>query len=402
MRLYRIDLHPQRVKEIFKNIGVDKRAWHLMYPKSQVYTFLVKGVPAFIGNILKQEMLSLGADAAVPRQALMEPFKKIDLLLIGTLKHYEYLFKKLKDQPLILVRELVSSLKENIDLSPLRLWKAGRYTLDLKKPIMMGILNLTPDSFSGDGLLKEAGGSAKKIVSIALKRTEYLIRAGCKIIDIGAESTRPGAKSVSGKEELKRLMGVLKGILKRFNIPVSVDTYKPSVAKAVLDEGASIINDIKGLRDKKMLQVLSKSNAGAVIMHMKGTPRTMQKNPYYQDLIPDIIDFLRKRIKDAQDNGIKRERLVVDPGIGFGKTPQDNYKILRYIEEFQVLKRPVLLGVSRKSFLGYILKNEVSQRLIGTVASCCWAVSKGVKILRVHDPKEISQALKIMQAINDA
>lgn len=259
----------------------------------------------------------------------------------------------------------------------------------------MGVINMTPDSFSGDGLYKNKR-SLNRIVDFAKK----MIEDGADIIDVGGESTRPGAKPVDIKEELSRTIPLIKKLTKAINIPISIDTYKPEVARQALDNGVCILNDITGLRlGEKMAKLVKKYGSGIILMHMRGSPKTMQKNPRYKSLINDIIYCLKNSIDFAKSSGIERKKIIIDPGIGFGKTVNDNLKIINNLDKFKVLKQPILIGVSRKSFIGKILDVGVKNRLIGSIAAECVSMLKGVNIVRVHDVKETKQAISICGAI---
>jgi dihydropteroate synthase len=232
-----------------------------------------------------------------------------------------------------------------------------------------------------------------------LEYAQGLIQDGADIIDVGAESTRPGAPAVPLKEELLRAIPAIRALAKKIKAPISIDTYKPEVARAALDNGAAMINDITGLKDSRMLKVALKYKAAVVIMHMQGRPRTMQRNPQYKSLIGEIIYFLEERIRRARDAGIGEEKIIIDPGIGFGKTCDHNLEILRYLRDFKVLGRPILVGTSRKSFIGHILKAEPQQRVAGTLASCLAAAKHGAKVFRVHDVRQVKEGLKVFQRI---
>jgi len=256
----------------------------------------------------------------------------------------------------------------------------------------MGVLNLTPDSFSGDGFYGDIGA--------AVDRANRLQEDGADVIDIGAESSRPGAKAVSVKKELGRMLPVLKKLRRKVKIPISVDTYKFEVAQKALDAGASIINDITGLNYAPAIARLAAGyNAGLVLMHMKGNPRTMQKNPCYKNLIPEIIKYLKNSMRVAYETGVKAQQIVVDPGIGFGKTLRHNLEILRNLAAFKIFGRPLLVGPSRKSFIGGILGLPVTERLEGTLASLVVCAVNGANILRVHDVKAAKRALEVTEAI---
>lgn len=383
-----------------RDIKVDEYGIKIMSPKADFFLIKIDSVPSISANILKQEMLSLGGDVAISRQSITGRGKATACLLIGNKIQLKRLIGKLRMQPFRLdeVGRQLNTVITNYQKDRF-LVKCGKHSLNIKdKTLIMGIINVTVDSFSGDGILSktESNNNIRKIV---LNKAQQMIKEGADILDIGAESTRPGSKPIDKKEEIKRLSLCLKVLMKEFKVPISVDTYKPEVAKVVLDLGASIINDITGLRNIKMKKLLSRYSAGVIIMHMKGTPRTMQRNPRYESLIDEIIHFLSQAINSAVDCGISLDRIIVDPGIGFGKTLGHNLQILRNLKEFKVLGRPILLGLSRKSFIGKILNVEPQQRIVGTAAAVAMSIRDGANILRVHDVKQIRETVKICNAI---
>lgn len=388
-----------QIKTLMRGIGVDLRGIEIMAPKAEIRLVRVNRLGIFAANILKQEALSLGADTAVSKDALTGRVKYTDCLVIGNLAQYKFLCQKLKRQPygLRLVAYEIERALAHYQRDGFIL-KLGRHALILNTHThIMGVMNLTPDSFSGDGLYKGPGesGQEKDMVDYAQKLEED----GADIIDIGAESTRPGAKAVTLKEELRRLIPAIKKIRKKVKAPISVDTYKAEVARQALDNGASIINDVTALNgDRKMAGVISRHKAGVVLMHMKGRPRTMQKNPCYEDLLQEIIDYLHTAINKALDAGIDFERIIVDPGIGFGKSAWHNLKIINSLEQLKALGRPILIGTSRKSFLGKIAGGDCTERLAATISSNCLAAMRGAKIVRIHDVKEAKQALTVLDA----
>ena len=265
--------------------------------------------------------------------------------------------------------------------------------IDLEKKVaVMGVLNLTPDSFYDGGRYR----TEKEI----LKRVEQMIEEGADIIDIGGESTRPGSDRVSVEEELRRTIPYLRKIRDLFDIPLSIDTYKAKVAKEAIEAGAEMVNDISGLRfDPEMAEVISSKNASVVLMHIKGTPKNMQDNPFYESLMDEIISYLRKSLEIALKAGIDFDRIVIDPGIGFGKTVEHNLFILKNLEELRILRRPILIGVSRKSFIGKVLNLSVEERLFGSLASTSVAVMNGARIVRCHDVRETRQVIDLVDAI---
>lgn len=251
--------------------------------------------------------------------------------------------------------------------------------------LIMGILNVTPDSFSDGGRFLSPDA--------AVERALAMEKEGADIIDVGGESSRPGAEPVPVEEELRRVLPVLERLRGKLRIPISIDTTKAEVAEAALRAGASIVNDISALRfDPAMAPLVAKFGAGLVLMHMLGTPKTMQQAPHYEDVVTEVRDFLAERAQYAQSQGIPREAIAVDPGIGFGKTVEHNLELLRRLPELVELGFPVLVGPSRKSFIGAILGLGVEERLEGTLAACAVAVVRGADILRVHDVKEVRRA----------
>jgi len=257
---------------------------------------------------------------------------------------------------------------------------------------LMGILNITPDSFSDGGLYYNKQN--------AVNRGLQLIEEGADILDIGGESSRPGSDPITAEEEKKRILPVLSEIRKKTDTFISVDTTKSEVLKAALDQGADILNDISGMRfDPKMLEVASEKNIPVVIMHMKGTPKNMQKRPKYKNVIEEIKSFLKKRVKTALKTGIKKNKIIIDPGIGFGKRLKDNLIIIGNLSSFKELALPILIGVSRKSFIENLLNVTPDQRIEGTIASSLVSVLQGAHILRSHDIASLKKAVIVTEAI---
>ena len=273
--------------------------------------------------------------------------------------------------------------------------KCGKYTIDLNnKPALMGVLNVTPDSFSDGGLYN----THQK----AINRVDEMIAQGADIIDIGGESTRPGAEPVSEKEESARVIPVIKEIVRKFNIPISIDTRKTEVAKKALDAGAHIVNNVEGLKNNEILgKIVARYDVPIILMHMRGNPKTMQKDIKYRSVVSDIIEELKNSITLARDAGIREDNILVDPGIGFGKTTEDNLKIINRINEFKILGKPVVLGPSRKSFIGNVLNLDVKERLEGTLATVAYAVLKDINIIRVHDVIQARRVIDMIKAIKD-
>ncbi|MBU1726348.1 MAG: dihydropteroate synthase [Candidatus Omnitrophica bacterium] len=394
------EVKPRELKLLMQQVGVNTYGIRIMAPKAQGFLIKLDSLSNISANILKQEMLSLGADAAVARGSLTGKVKKTDCLLMGSLAQLSRLSQKLKRQPfgLDLLGDDLSQAIKNYQKNDFVLEVGGAKIYLGKRIHIMGILNLTPDSFSGDGVYRTL--RCRQVTSEIVDFAQQLVRDGADIIDVGGQSSRPGARPVPLKEELARTIPVIKLLVKKIKVPISIDTSKPEVAKAALDNGAMIVNDITGLRNPLMAKAAARFNAAVVIMHMQGTPRTMQNNPRYDCVVDDIIDYLSLAIKRAIDAGVDGNKIIIDPGVGFGKTLGHNLNILKNLEQLKILGKPILAGVSRKSFIGKILNVSPDQRVFGTVASCILAVKNGAKILRVHDVKAVKQAVKIFDAVN--
>ena len=262
-------------------------------------------------------------------------------------------------------------------------------------PIIMGILNVTPDSFSDGGLFVKN--------DIAINYVKQMIADGADIIDIGGESTRPGAKEVSSEEELQRVIPIIKAIRQFSDVAISIDTSKPEVMREAIKAGADMINDVNALQAENAIETAVELNVPVCLMHMQGKPRTMQSNPVYTDVMEEVIAFLKNRISVCHNAGISSENIIVDPGFGFGKTLEHNLTLFKHLEEFTKLDCAVLVGVSRKSMIGAILDNApADERLYGSVALATLAAWKNANILRVHDVKATADALKLCQAVKEA
>jgi len=271
--------------------------------------------------------------------------------------------------------------------------KFKNHTLRLNRPHLMGILNITPDSFFD--------GNQNNTLEKALSKINSFKKEKASIIDIGAESTKPGTKSLSYGEEKKRLEPILKQIKKKFpNLIFSLDTQKPEIAEMGFFYGIQMINDITGLTNKNMREIIIKNNGAACIMHMQNKPENMQENPCYTDVVTDVFNFLKNQISIAKEEGI--HTLLADPGIGFGKNVHHNLSLIKNIQLFHQLNTPILMGVSRKSFIGHFTKDTAENRLSGTLAACLFCYTKGVQFLRVHDVLEVKKALKIFREIENA
>lgn len=271
------------------------------------------------------------------------------------------------------------------------LLRLGSQTLSLDRPLVMGVLNVTPDSFSDGGKFFATDA--------AIRQAERMFAAGAAIVDVGGESTRPGAGQISEDEELDRVIAVIETISDGTDIAVSIDTSKPGVMRAAVDAGASMINDVYALRQDGAVEAASELDVAVCLMHMQGEPGTMQENPGYQNIPGDILDFLSKRITACRDAGIDDEKIVIDPGFGFGKTHEHNVRLLASLDRFQELGMPLLVGLSRKSTLGALTGKDVEERLPAGIAAAILAVERGAHIVRTHDVDETIDALKIASAV---
>ena len=375
--------------------GTDPVGAELMAPKQRHRSLMVRSLTPPQANILKQEILSLGGEAAVSRGVVACRVDETDCVLSGTDKQLGLLIKKLKAQPYGLkglAGEIEVTLK-NLDAGELffkgrsKSWTLGKETL------VVGVLNVTPDSFSDGG--KYAGQGA------AVKGALEMVEEGARIIDVGGESSRPGAEPVSAKEEIKRVVPVI-GELVKEGVAVSVDTTAAVVADEALKAGAEIVNDISALSDPEMAGVAASHNAGLILMHMRGTPATMQDDVEYDDLMGEVYDYLYEKATEARAAGIGESSIAIDPGIGFGKSAAGNMEILARLAEFRSMGLPVMVGASRKSFIGKVTGADVGDRLAGSLASMAVAIMNGAHMVRVHDVAEAAAAAGVADAIKNS
>lgn len=412
-RVLRLDT-PAEVLAEMARIGVSRKGAAIMAPKGLFRAIKVCGLPAAQANIVKQEMLAQGGEAAVNWTAyLAEAGAQSDVLLLGTLRHYRRLIGKLRAQPRsvglgALAEALAEVLRRYGGEMLGEMTIAGRTFAWGERTYVMGILNLTPDSFSGDGLLRRAGDP----VEVALAQAHRFAEEGADFLDIGGESTRPGATKVSPEEELARVLPVIERLVREVPLPLSIDTYKAEVARAALRAGAGLVNDVWGLRrpdgegwNQALAEVVRSAGVPIVLMHNRRAPATVgdlgghYRQVEYRDLLGEILADLEESIAFAVEQGIPWEHILIDPGIGFGKTPQQNLEVLRRLDELKSLGRPILLGTSRKSFIGLTLGLPPEERLEGTLASLALGVAGGADIVRVHDVKEAVRAVRFSDAV---
>ncbi|MGE5373125.1 MAG: dihydropteroate synthase [Solirubrobacterales bacterium] len=375
-----------------REIGADPVGVGIMVPKGVFRAVLVKDVPARTANILKQEMLSKGGEAAVRRETVLAE-GRTDVLLFGTLRQYQLLLKKLRMQPFglkHLAGELETLLARVEMNEPQTIALAGGKQLELmRRPLVMGILNVTPDSFSDGGLYLDPAKAAEHALE--------MVAEGADIIDIGGFSTRPGAEPVSAAIETERVLPVLKAVRGQFLGPISVDTFRASVAREALAAGADIINDVSGLKaDPDLAGIIADAGCAAILMHYR-----MQGGAYH-DLVDEVIAELAESMQISTDKGIDPKRIMLDPGIGFGKTAEENLVLLKQLKVLHGLGRPLVVGASRKSFIGKILNVPPPERGDGSVGAAVAAYLNGAAILRVHDVRASRHALDVAAAIRTA
>ena len=367
-------------KELLKKLGVDGGGVSILASKMKHHVIYIKELHVGGANILKQDALSIGADLAVPKGTVIAKDPFVDCVLIASGRQLKVLSRKELAQPFGL-KELAQKLQVIL--------KAKK----IKPPEIMGIINANEDSFFKDSRFQDTQ---------AIKKIEMMIEEGADIIDIGGVSSRPNAEVVSAKEELNRVKPILDSIeVNRLyeKVKFSIDSYTPEVISYALERGFSIVNDITGLANDEVSKLCASYSATAVVMHMQGTPQTMQDNPQYDSVLSDVYDFFEQRIQKAESLGVKD--IVLDVGIGFGKSLEDNLLLIKHLDNFTSLAKPLLVGASRKSMIDKISQATVEERLAGSIALHLEAIKNGASFLRVHDVKEHLQAFKIQEALKN-
>ncbi|QKJ23110.1 dihydropteroate synthase [Poseidonibacter lekithochrous] len=376
MNSYKISIND--TKKVFSQLNCDTGGISILSKKSKLHTLYIKDMHVGAANILKQDALSIGAELAVPTGVITAKEKHVDGILIGTTKHFEILSRKELTQPFGL-KDLAKDLKAYVQQNS-------------NKTKIMGVLNANEDSFFSGSRFDEIQASS---------RIEEMISDGADIIDIGAVSSRPGSIAVEESVELQRVKSIVDAIYenKYFEkVDFSIDSYSPLVIDYVLNKGFKIVNDITGLSNDEVCKVSAKYNAQVIIMHMQNDPSNMQDNPEYENIMLDLDKYFQTQIQKAQSFGIKD--IVLDVGIGFGKTLEHNLTLLNNMEHFKHFGFEVLIGASRKSMIDKIVSSSIEQRLPGTLAIHLESIKKGASIVRCHDVKEHYQAIKVLEAIN--
>jgi len=385
-------------RRLLAELGPDSSGVAIMSRKMLYLVISVENVQARAAHILKQVMLSRGGECANPREVFSKNTEPVRVLMMGTASQFRQAIGNLAMQPFGL-HDLAEELEEFLDAvlsgsAEPREMAAGSHALRFGgRTLIMGVLNVTPDSFSD-------GGDCDTLEDTCV-RVREMVRAGADIIDVGGESTRPGADPVGLEEEAGRTIPLVEALAGEITVPISIDTYKSEIARRALDAGAEVVNDISGLRfDPEMIGLLAQRGAPVIVMHMQGVPRDMQKEPAYDDVVGDIVRFLRERAEAAVQGGVEAAKIMIDPGIGFGKTLEHNLEIIRRLDEFSSLGYPLVLGTSRKRFIGAVLDRPVGERLLGTAATVAFAIARGVDVVRVHDVEEISEVVRMADALH--
>lgn len=390
-----IELNKNSFPEELSKIEVHEGSINIFMNKNSITPLKIFNVLAPAANIIKQELMALGGDCAINKYCVNCKVETSDIILLGTDRQYKKLLPKLKYMTFFRIQEIAVELENYIKNNGVikTVLKDGR-EINYENLKVMGIINCTPDSFYE--------GSRKKSIEEALKTAEKMLKEGAEILDIGGESTRPGSDPVDEEEEIKRVVTVIKEIKNKFkDAIISIDTYRANTAKAAIEAGADIVNDISAMKyDENMVKVVKEYNIPVILMHVKGKPKDMQIDPVYGDLMKEIHLYFNERIEYCKSHGIREDKIILDPGIGFGKTVEHNLKIMNRIEELKSFNLPVLLAASRKATIGKVLGDlPTEERLEGTIALSCLAVDSGLQMVRVHDVKENTRAIRMLEAV---
>ncbi len=394
MQVFPFNVNDEEYESLMKKIGVSEVGTAIMRGRFSVKTFMVSDISTPAANVVKQEVLSLGGEAAVPAHAVNCSQPKSSFVFTLRSDRIPDFVSRMKAQCWKLPQ--VADFVEKFCKARAPWFSFSYPGIDTARPNIMGILNVTPDSFSD--------GGSWTTLEAALRHAETMLEEGADIIDVGGESTRPGSVAVDAETEKQRVIPVIKEIKKCFpKAVISVDTVKSSVADAAVNAGAEIINDVSGLTfDPEMASVCAAAQKPVVIGHIKGLPKDMQLSPYYDDLFKEMLDFFDSSREMLLAKGFDEKLIMLDPGIGFGKTLEHNLAIIRHLEVFHAFLEPVMVGVSRKSMIGAVTgrKNPL-ERLAGTVALNTIALEKGAAVIRVHDVKEAKDTLEIFNALKE-
>lgn len=387
-------LATQTLAEELEQLSLHPVSKNIFLNKGEIIPLKLLEIRTPAANIIKQEMLACGGDCAVPASCVVCGEKYVNAILLGTRKHYHRLIEKLEQMSYFGIEKIKDDLKKILGVDIKQTILADGRVLDYKKMQVMGILNITPDSFYANSRVPE--------LEAVLQRAGKMLEEGAGILDIGGESTRPGSDAVSPEEECARVVPVIRAIKEKYpEAVISVDTYRAQTAARALEAGADIINDVTAMDgDPDMLEVVMKSKAPIILMHMRGTPKNMQSNCEYANVVTEVATYLQKQAELLLNHGVSKDKIILDPGIGFAKNVQQNLQLMQNLKVLTSLEYPVLLATSRKSTIGSVLGNlAAEERLEGTIATSCQAVYAGAQIVRVHDVKENLRAIRMLEAI---
>ena len=388
-----LKVNKEMLADAMESIGVHKASLPIFANKNQILPLKLLQVRTPAANIIKQEMLAAGGDAAVPTGCVLNKDKYSDVLLLGTRKHYNLLLKKLELMPYFGMDKVKAELEAVLNEEKLQTVLADGRVLNYDKVLIMGILNITPDSFYEN---------SRTAIEEVVAKAGQMLADGADILDIGGESTRPGSEAVAAEEEQARVLPVIKALRKAYPEAVlSIDTYRASTARLAIEAGADIINDISAMEaDAEMIDVVCETKAPIILMHMRGTPKDMQTQCEYKNVVEEVAVYLAERANLLRERGVGAEKIILDPGIGFAKNAEQNLKLMRDLCAFTSFGYPVLLAASRKGTIGKVLGDlPAEERLEGTIATSCQAVYAGANMVRVHDVKENLRAVRMLEAI---
>lgn len=388
-----LKVNKEMLADAMESIGVHKASLPIFANKNQILPLKLLQVRTPAANIIKQEMLAAGGDAAVPTGCVLNKDKYSDVLLLGTRKHYNLLLKKLELMLYFGMDKVKAELEAVLNEEKLQTVLADGRVLNYDKVLIMGILNITPDSFYEN---------SRTAIEEVVAKAGQMLADGADILDIGGESTRPGSEAVAAEEEQARVLPVIEALRKAYPEAVlSIDTYRASTARLAIEAGADVINDISAMEaDAEMIDVVCETKAPIVLMHMRGTPKNMQTNCEYKNVVEEVACYLAERANLLRERGVGADKIILDPGICFAKTVEQNLKLMRDLNALTSFGYPVLLAASRKSTIGKVLGElPAEERLEGTIATSCQAVYAGANMVRVHDVKENLRAVRMLEAI---
>ncbi len=388
-----LKVNKEMLADAMESIGVHRASLPIFANKNQILPLKLLQVRTPAANIIKQEMLAAGGDAAVPTGCVLNKDKYSDVLLLGTRKHYNLLLKKLELMPYFGMDKVKAELEAVLNEEKLQTVLADGRVLNYDKVLIMGILNITPDSFYEN---------SRTAIEEVVAKAGQMLADGADILDIGGESTRPGSEAVAAEEEQARVLPVIEALRKAYpDAVLSIDTYRASTARLAIEAGANIINDISAMEaDAEMIDVVCETKAPIILMHMRGTPQNMQTQCEYKNVVEEVAVYLAERAELLRERGVGVDKIILDPGIGFAKNAEQNLKLMRDLNALTSFGYPVLLAASRKGTIGKVLGDlPAEERLEGTIATSCQAVYAGANMVRVHDVKENSRAVRMLEAI---